>query len=81
MPMTTEYAPFNGKPYYCCVCGLGIGEFMACDSPDCKLESDESAQQRAELYKYAMTKDHGLKAVLERDHLKICSKANSEPKP
>lgn len=39
--------PYDGKPYYCALCGLGIDEFMACEEPDCKLEPEEKAQQRA----------------------------------
>lgn len=37
----------NGKPYYCEVCGLGFDEYMACEEPHCKLESDEQAETRA----------------------------------
>lgn len=36
----------DGKPYYCALCGLGFDEFMACEEPDCKLESEEEAQER-----------------------------------
>ena len=44
-------APINdswlsGKPYYCRECGLGYGEFLACEEPDCLLESHEDAQDR-----------------------------------
>jgi hypothetical protein len=28
-------APINLPPMYCAVCGLGYGEFMACEEPDC----------------------------------------------
>lgn len=38
----------DGKPYYCDLCGLGFGEFMACEEPDCKLESEDKAKKRAE---------------------------------
>jgi len=38
--------PFDGKPYYCAVCGLGLGEFYACEEPDCRLENDAMAQER-----------------------------------
>lgn len=43
----------DGKPYYCALCGLGFGEFMACEEPDCKLESEEEARQRAEKHRSA----------------------------
>lgn len=44
-------APINdtwlsGKPYYCKLCGVGMGEYMACEEPDCELESEETAQVR-----------------------------------
>ena len=38
--------PTNGKPYYCVKCKLGFGEYMACELPDCKLESHASAEMR-----------------------------------
>lgn len=39
--------PYDGKPYYCTLCGAGFGEVMACEEPDCQLESAEHAHQRA----------------------------------
>lgn len=36
----------SGEPYYCVLCGAGGGEFMACEMPDCKLESKAAAQKR-----------------------------------
>lgn len=36
----------SGKPYYCKICGLGMGEYMACEEPDCELESERDAQLR-----------------------------------
>lgn len=39
--------PYDGEPYYCANCGLGFGEFMACEEPDCLLEDAEVAQERA----------------------------------
>lgn len=36
----------NGEPYYCELCGAGLGEFMACEMPDCKLESKKEAEKR-----------------------------------
>lgn len=49
--MKDELQPVNdtwlsGKPYYCEVCGLGMGEYMACEEVACCLESAESAQKR-----------------------------------
>ena len=40
-------APRDGQPYYCDLCGAGLGEFMACEETDCRLESIEAAQERA----------------------------------
>jgi hypothetical protein len=37
----------NGKPYYCALCGLGMGEYLACEEVDCELESVEVAEARA----------------------------------
>lgn len=36
----------DGEPYYCKTCGFGIGEYFACEEPDCELESVEDAQAR-----------------------------------
>ena len=36
----------DGKPYYCRVCGAGYGEFIACEMPDCELESETEARER-----------------------------------
>ena len=41
--------PTDGKPFYCKTCGLGWGEYGACEEPDCQLESDGEAQVRAAL--------------------------------
>lgn len=47
--MTTERpAWLNGQPYYCEVCGAGGPERMACEMPDCRLESEEAARRRAD---------------------------------
>lgn len=37
----------DGRPFYCAECGLGFGEFLACEEPDCRLETDEEAAKRA----------------------------------
>jgi hypothetical protein len=36
----------SGRPYYCALCGLGFGEFIACEEGDRALESAEAAQAR-----------------------------------
>lgn len=41
-----ERSPYDGKPYYCAICRLGYGEYMACEEPDCILESEEKALLR-----------------------------------
>lgn len=38
--------PYDGKPYYCKVCGMGFGEFIACEQPACELEPPEDATAR-----------------------------------
>lgn len=38
--------PIDGWPYYCRVCGLGFGEYLACEELDCALEDQEQAQTR-----------------------------------
>jgi hypothetical protein len=40
--------PTDGKPFYCALCGLGWGEFMACEEVDCRLESEAEASLRKE---------------------------------
>jgi hypothetical protein len=42
----TERKPNDGRPYYCALCGLGFGEFLACEEGDCELESDAEAWKR-----------------------------------
>jgi hypothetical protein len=37
---------YDGRPFYCADCGVGWGEFMACEEPDCRLESEAEAQRR-----------------------------------
>lgn len=39
-------SPRDGYPYYCKICGLGYQEYMACEAPDCQLESDATAKAR-----------------------------------
>lgn len=41
-----DRTPYDGKPYYCETCGLGFGEFMACEEVNCALESDVTARAR-----------------------------------
>lgn len=43
-----ERHPYNGKPFYCKVCGLGFLGFMACEDVDCELEAEATAIARAE---------------------------------
>lgn len=38
--------PTSGKPFYCIICGGGFGEYMACELPDCELESNAAAKRR-----------------------------------
>jgi hypothetical protein len=50
IPQTTTQArdPHDGQPFYCTLCGAGWNEYGACEEPDCKLESLEVAQLRAQ---------------------------------
>jgi hypothetical protein len=36
----------SGRPFYCKLCGAGFGEYMACEEPDCELETVADAQER-----------------------------------
>jgi hypothetical protein len=47
--MSQQRMPYDGEPYYCALCGLGLGEFMACEEPDCRLESKDDAIKRKRL--------------------------------
>ena len=38
--------PSDGKPFYCAVCGCGFDEYLACEMPDCELETLEQANKR-----------------------------------
>ena len=38
----------DGKPYYCDLCGMGFAEYLACELPDCALESIDDAKWRKE---------------------------------
>jgi hypothetical protein len=38
--------PYDGKPFYCALCGLGFGEMMACEEPDCQPETEAAAKAR-----------------------------------
>lgn len=38
----------NGKPYYCKLCGAGYAEYLACEMPDCELETETDAQERVQ---------------------------------
>ena len=42
----SDRTPYDGKPYYCKLCGLGISEVMACEDGDCALESEQAARER-----------------------------------
>lgn len=41
-----DRTPTDGRPYYCHECGSGFGEYLACDLPDCRLESEADALKR-----------------------------------
>jgi hypothetical protein len=45
--MMEKRTPYDGKPYYCALCELGLGEYMACEEGDCELETVAEAQMRA----------------------------------
>lgn len=39
--------PHDGRPFYCVTCGHGFAEFVACEEPDCTLETTAAAEARA----------------------------------
>jgi hypothetical protein len=41
-----DRTPRDGQPYYCVKCECGFAEYMACELPDCELESEASAEMR-----------------------------------
>jgi hypothetical protein len=49
MSVKSDRGPYDGEPFYCEACGLGLGEFMACEEAGCQLESKEKAMQRKQL--------------------------------
>lgn len=38
--------PYDGEPYYCADCGLGLSEYLACEDGPCRLESRDIAALR-----------------------------------
>jgi hypothetical protein len=44
----TKRTPDDGEPFYCTVCGLGWNEYIACEETDCRLETREQAEARAD---------------------------------
>jgi hypothetical protein len=43
-PLNDTY--LSGRPYYCDLCGAGYAEYIACEMPDCMLESVDAARAR-----------------------------------
>jgi hypothetical protein len=54
-----ERTPYDGQPYYCMICGLGFGEFIACEEVDCILEDSARAIARAEEHNAIRTPTDG----------------------
>lgn len=48
----TVRSPYDGEPFYCDLCGLGFGEYLACEDVCCILESEESALLRKFQHEY-----------------------------
>jgi hypothetical protein len=44
--MTDRRHPYDGRPYYCQNCGDGLGEYLACEEPQCELETRYQAEAR-----------------------------------
>lgn len=42
----TDRNPYDGRPFYCQNCGSGLGEYLACEEPQCELETPQQAQSR-----------------------------------
>lgn len=64
----------SGEPYYCALCGAGGAERMACEMPDCKLESREEAQTRLKTRKAIIDILHRYR----RGEIKLADDAASE---
>ena len=46
MSAVGDRTPYDGQPFYCEACGMGLAEFYACEEPDCLLETPMSAIAR-----------------------------------
>ena len=46
-PLSVNRAPYDGKPFYCAACGMGYAEYLACEEPECQLEPEKAARDRA----------------------------------
>lgn len=42
----TDRNPYDGRPFYCQNCGAGLSEYLACELPQCELETPQQAQAR-----------------------------------
>ncbi len=51
--------PRDGQPYYCAKCGAGFGEYIACEQPNCELETQASAELRRLVIKSHETSEAG----------------------
>lgn len=41
-----QRTPYDGLPFYCDTCGMGLQEVMACEDGDCVMENAEAALDR-----------------------------------
>lgn len=41
--------PYDGQPYYCKTCGVGLAEYRACEDGNCELESQHDAIVRQQI--------------------------------
>ena len=50
-----DRTPTDSKPFYCITCGLGFGEFIACEEVDCELEDAWPVRKASEIEKIRRT--------------------------
>lgn len=56
---SADRTPYDGRSFYCITCGCGFGEFMACEEPDCELETTAEAERRQLRLHAALAKQEG----------------------
>lgn len=47
--MPNRRNPYDGVPYYCKTCGVGLSELQACEDGGCEMESQHDALERKKI--------------------------------